>query len=471
MKNKIMMNMLKMKKRGISLIVLVITIIVMIIIAGAIILSLSNGNVISKAKESKAKTELSYLKESWNNAYASALANNNGVAPTANEIQAQIGTIPAGYAVTVTGLTYSGADANIIAYATDFGVTVISASQFIVAEGVNKPKLATGMIAKKWDGSSWITISNPDTDTTWYDYTNKEWANAQTADGSMWVWLPRYEYKIPITHSSSAQTILINFLQDLSTTATATYSVHPAFTFGTTELTGIWVAKYEASGTISAVEIKSNETSLRTLTPDGMFTACRNMETTYGTLYGWGTTGTGIDTHLMKNIEWGSVAYLSASAYGKNTVEVSINSNSSYLTGQTGVESSTTGNVYGVYDMNGGAYERTAAYINTLNVSYTDLTIYNADAKYKDTYISPSEYSANSSKKGDAIYETSTTGTGTTSWNLDYSMMSDTNNPFFIRGGYYSNGTAAGLFAFKSDNGTAFSNVGFRPALLVADTL
>lgn len=43
-------------KKGISLIVLVITIIVMIIIAGAIIISLSNSNVIDKADDAVSET-------------------------------------------------------------------------------------------------------------------------------------------------------------------------------------------------------------------------------------------------------------------------------------------------------------------------------------------------------------------------------------------------------------------------------
>jgi hypothetical protein len=32
--------------------------------------------------------------------------------------------------------------------------------------------------------------------------------------------------------------------------------------------------------------------------------------------YGWDANG--IDTHIMKNIEWGVVAYLSKSSYGKS---------------------------------------------------------------------------------------------------------------------------------------------------------
>ena len=49
---------MKEQKKGISLIVLVITIIVMIILASAVIISLSNSNIITKAKEAVLKTDV-----------------------------------------------------------------------------------------------------------------------------------------------------------------------------------------------------------------------------------------------------------------------------------------------------------------------------------------------------------------------------------------------------------------------------
>ena len=77
---------------------------------------------------------------------------------------------------------------------------------------------------------------------------------------------------------------------------------------------------------------------------------------------------------MMKNDEWGAVAYLSKSKYGKQNEEVDINSDSSYYTGGgsgnayvTNVGQSTTGTVHGVYDMSGGAWEYVAAYVNNGN--------------------------------------------------------------------------------------------------------
>jgi hypothetical protein len=88
------------------------------------------------------------------------------------------------------------------------------------------------MTAKKWGGSDWVTVENPDTDTTWYDYANKEWANAQTADGSMWVWIPRYAYQIATNyHTSTASTINVKFLKNTSNIASdgSTVDTAPAY--------------------------------------------------------------------------------------------------------------------------------------------------------------------------------------------------------------------------------------------------
>jgi hypothetical protein len=347
------------------------------------------------------------------------------------------------------------------------------------------------MIPIKWDnsGNPVVTVTS---DSDWYDYENKKWANAMTLDGSMWVWIPRYEYKITTPHTNIEQTINVNLLKGKNKVATSGYTVHPAFTFGDEELNGIWVAKFEASGTTSSVDIKPSKTSLRSNTISNIFTACRNMET--NNRYGWGTSGSGIDTHLFKNIEWGAVAYLSQSIYGKNS-EVWINSNNKYLTGHAGssassnsnastseynnklygINASTTGNEYGIYDMSGGAYEYTAAYVNNgnTNLNKYGASLVSAEDKYKDIYLSGSNqnntYIANFAKKGDAVYETSSRVSGAYSWYNDYSYMPYSSNVFFVRGNVYSSRTSAGIFAFYYRTGSSSSAYGFRPSLVVSN--
>jgi hypothetical protein len=328
----------------------------------------------------------------------------------------------------------------------------------------------------------------------------------------MWVWIPRYIYKISSGwHSSTAGTIDVQFskgvddnwnkavigninLDESANASNNTWTNHPAFTFGDTELTGIWVAKFEASNDGSNnVKIVPNVTSWRSITVNDIFNKARSMET--NNVYGWGTTGNNIDTHMMKNTEWGAVSYLSKSSYGKNT-EIWINNSNTFTTGcagssapaaasttgceyayntANGLQASTTGNIYGIYDMSGGVWEYTSSYVDN---NHTNLTTYGnssyiSDNKYKNVYEVASadsdlnNYDLTISSKGDAIYETSSSGTGLTSWYGDYSYMIRTDISWFERGGGYYNGAGAGTFNFGRDPGSANGVVGFRPVVLV----
>lgn len=131
-----------------------------------------------------------------------------------------------------------------------------TATYIVVADGswngtVNTPKIdGTGLTAVYWNGTNWIKLTSTSSKeewNKWYDYSKQNWANAQSDDGSMWVWIPRYEYKIDSTN----KTIKVNFVK-IGDTTTDGYTLHAAF--GTdidnggwsTELPGFWVAKYAA---------------------------------------------------------------------------------------------------------------------------------------------------------------------------------------------------------------------------------
>ena len=203
---------------------------------------------------------------------------------------------------------------------------------------------------------------------------------------------------------------------------------------------------------------------------------------------------------MMKNSEWGAVAYLSKNSYGING-EITINNSSSYITGSAGgsvsaaenegttndytssqgVKASTTGTVYGIYDMSGGSYEYVAAYVNNGNSNLTTYgsSLVNETRSYmKDVYDMGSgdtraaNYAANSDVYGDAIYETSS-GTynssgdsNAQSWHGDYSYFPYSTDPFFHRGGGYDNSSNAGAFCFVQNVGDTNGNSGFRPVLV-----
>ena len=196
------------------------------------------------------------------------------------------------------------------------------------------------------------------------------------------------------------------------------------------------------------------------------------------------------NSHMAKNSEWGAMAYLTESKYGRNGTAVAKNESSTWLTGEgdykSNVDQSTTNNIYGIYDTVGGAYEFTAGYVADSSKSYgnsfasTDSTKNNKteSTQYATVYTKvesnsyTENYTANINKVfGDGIIETSTAGSGITSWHSANSVFVGLNNgvnyPFDKRGGGY-NSTYAGSFIFNgSDGGNGYSYYGFRVCLAV----
>ena len=530
--------------KGITLVALVITIIILLILAGISISTLTNTGIFEKAKEAKQKSENAQKEED----------------KLISEYEKEI---------------------------------VKQDAEGIWDGKVNKPDLMSGMSAIYFDNNKATKVGNTDKD-KWYSYNDKEWANAQTEDGSMWVWIPRYAYKI----NKSTKTCDIVFLigtsdnyydkdgkvqtaqrqtsngQTIKTDGEA-YTVHPAFTNESNigyvnggwkkELTGIWVSKFEAGyfdKNLVDADKEKYSSSVNYSQTYGYTTAGKNEDARnyLDGVYGSKTTAikyptfqggkysmnyinhndafniskaiagdsnnvyglkNSTDSHLIKNSEWGAVAYLGQSQYGLynkniriNNVNMGDNSHFVYaMTGyaakeedaanttntdaiawnQTGGElASTTGTIYGIYDMSGGTWERSASLVNNGNSRLNEfgsslmyslkdgksseyVTVYETDTSVDNTGVSwtdenllktnEANYKKNT-KYGDAIKETSTAGTGNTSWNGDYSYFAGLYSPFFKRGGNYWDRSGAGLFSFdRGDGGSNYSN-GFRSVLV-----
>ncbi|MFR0921936.1 MAG: hypothetical protein ACLSG7_02325, partial [Clostridia bacterium] len=75
-------------------------------------------------------------------------------------------------------------------------------------------------------------------------------------------------------------------------------------------------------------------------------------------------------------------------------------------------------------------------------------------------------YVKNTKIYGDGIRETSTAGTGKSSWYADYSYFAGLFHPFFTRGGNYGDTSGAGLFSFTRGNGASAYATGFRSVLV-----
>ena len=370
----------------------------------------------------------------------------------------------------------------------------------------NAPVLAEGMIPIAYDGTNWVKADTNNTDNNWYNYKNKMWANAVmvTSDKrdtymnanngtvipeddilAYYVWIPRYRYKlfnVDFTSGTSPQVIDVEFVygtsrQNDETTcqvsdtgeetcqnkANGNWYTHPAFTMinasgNKTELKGIWVAKFEVSGSTTAPRVKPGVSSLRNINVSNMYSTGKLFRSTdYITSNGINQS----DSHMMKNIEWGAVAYLKQSNYGLGITDITINNDSSYLTGggngtsyKTNTGQSTTGNITGVYDMSGGAWEYVMGdYDKT--ASNSGLTVSGVPAEHIDIY---SGTSVSASHLGDALGETA-------GWYSDYARFVSSAYPWFNRGGGCGNGDNAGVFNFVDYTGGGSTGNGFRVAL------
>ena len=419
---------------------------------------------------------------------------------------------------------------------------------------VNAPVLKQGMTPVKFevnekDTSKMKTVETTADDKDWYNYKNKKWANAKTEDGSLWVWIPRYAYRIIQPKDDDTErkgTTEIVFLTGLTDSyvdeqgkthtdtkrckteddvidTTTGYTVHPAFTDESkinfrnggwdSELYGIWVAKFEAAYATKDDDgrLKANVTADKynvssgidysqtqvwapkvvvqtenpSATGDGYAKARNYVDGVYGdkqttikypTFQGssysmnyinqndafllaknmtaqqniYNLSANNTDSHMMKNSEWGAVAYLGKSQYGLGSQDIMVNTenfndNTNNVYAGTGYNnqgkewndisitetgsSSTTGNIYGIYDMSGGTWERTASYVNNGNKSLNDFGLSviiggEISTKYVTKYTSnetgittddsksDANYNANKNKRiySDAIRETSTSG-------------------------------------------------------------
>ena len=410
---------------------------------------------------------------------------------------------------------------------------VIEATVGKIEKKPNAPVLASNMIPVYYDETTetWkkADLANPNNTYKWYNYNNGMWANAVTVTSSsrskylnasigtaismndittMWVWIPRFNAATPSNYNGGTKTspgaIDVTFVKSNETAI-------DAFTFGNKELSGFWYAKFETShstltssttnnnlgcsnercSNANGIIIKPNVKSLRYNNVSNFFFASRSMEKS-GNSFGF--VSTEVDTHMSKNNEWGAVAYLTQSIYGRCTnsttcSEVGINNNSGYLTGYgapagssssvangaynttLGKNASTTGTIYGIYDMNGGAVEYVmgvladtngkprSGYNSSSNSGFTgmlnDGTTYTGiafpDSKYYNLYTG-------SSYTGHTLTETA-------GWYSDFAGFVFTGSSWFFRGGNYNTSALSGVFFFNNRNGDSSNISSSRPVI------
>ena len=442
----------------------------------------------------------------------------------------------------------------------DTPITIEEKSSSLDTSGANAPVLASNMIPVYYDEANnvWKKAdkNNSQKEYRWYSYESSGeykgmWANAVTVKdtnrqtylnanpgttipmddiNTMWVWIPRFNAVTPSNYNGGTKAnpgaIDVTFVKQNETAI-------DAFTFGDKELSGFWYGKFEIGGTlassctnetcnVSNIVVKPNVSSIRSQTVSSFFFASRSMEQT-GNSFGF--VSSEVDTHMSKNNEWGAVAYLTQSIYGRCTnsttcTEVYINNSSGYYTGRSGgaagstpingtytdqtsttqcntygfytyddyllnyntntkgnkvkgkgTGASTTGTIYGIYDMSGGSEEYVmgvfadtngkprSGYSSSYNSGFTgmldDGTTYTGiafpDSKYYNLYTG-------SSYTGHALTETK-------NWYSDYADFVVSDSPWFRRGGYFNSSASAGVFHVSRGNGDLINSYSSHPVI------
>ncbi len=381
------------------------------------------------------------------------------------------------------------------------------------------------------------------------DFTNKQ--NYESNEvipedviESYFVWIPKYRYKLwdlgnydSLSNIDNSKVHSIDILfgdyntdDSMSKECTAPmisgatgnckvgdYMTHPAFI--SIPSTGFWVGKFETGykGATDVTSAKSNTFDISKIVIKPNVYSWRSVQLVNGHLNSY-SYKRNLNSHMIKNTEWGAVAYLQNSKYGSQ-INVRLNNTDNHLTGyaansaptcgytgkkeacngycendscsspyntEIGYLASTTGNVYGIYDMSGGDWEYVMFFIkNDENkilsglrastnsgfegVNY-DGTTQNGQtlpsSQYYDLYIGTS--SSNSFYNrilGDATGEMGPFGTikYTTSlrvinsWHKNQSVFVRYETPFLTRGGTTTIGENSGVFAFDNQYGQACS--------------
>ena len=349
-----------------------------------------------------------------------------------------------------------------------------------------------------------------------YNYAENRWANAEVEIDygnnqkvkSYFVWIPRYAYRIVYFDTPEHRDAYRN---GTSTEGIIGYSdsrgivdkegkkvggvasqpvldvgeyfrVHPAFIDDSknnyenggwdSELPGIWVGKYETSLTKKidgsnyspettmvvdknseyAIKVEQNQISWRNTTIDNQYISAKEYNTN-------------LNSHMLKNSEWGAIAYLTESKYGRNGEELTENSKSSYKTANgnfiNNQNQSSTGNETGIYDLRGGSDETVAIYFKEGNILEADSLINEKEGKFVTVYNGEDEKI--NYKVGDATYETK-----------DFGGEKNRSNNFFdknysftlTRGGFRNSIRGSNLFMYYGSGYKSEYN-SFRMCLVI----
>lgn len=212
---------------------------------------------------------------------------------------------------------------------------------------VNKPELLSGMVGIYFDEYGNEKEIADEFDSNWYDYSKDvlKMANAKTADGNYYVWIPRYKYK-----ENPDGTLNIEYLENETNIPTSMntalqYKLQDSFKQASK---GFWVAKFVSTSN-EFVDIKPGKLYSSVIEKQAE-KICEQYfaedENIISSLISKENIDAILNISRFSNIEIDDTFEIYA---GGSENENAFKENYKY---------SSTGNVYGVYDLKNIAYEQ-----------------------------------------------------------------------------------------------------------------
>lgn len=336
--------------------------------------------------------------------------------------------------------------------------------EFDTAKGVNRPLITEDMMPVRMYFNEDSTVSsNPVNniyDENWYDYssTSPNWANVKMNNGTYYVWIPRFAYKVEEFYrgtslanvpSSAIKVVFLKGTTDYMSNDEVLpegYQVHPAFKYYDksgvkTDLPGFWIAKYNVNDMVDVVYKVAGEGANILSALDEVKLANIHSDNVGGTYTLKESIERDLSSHLLKNTEWAAVTYLSFATGGKISDGSSLQNNASAV-----MDLNVRQFVAGVLD-------------GVTTVDYSELENFD---RYDITADNSLEYDSLEEKQfGDAMVATSSGASINSSWFGGRSERISSSAPFIIRG------VDNCIFSYSADRRDSVRGAGCRNVLLV----
>jgi len=372
----------------------------------------------------------------------------------------------------------------------------------MVNNKVNKPKLDDGNlipVSYDKDNDSWVKVSTSNNDNTWYDYSNKLWANAvvinnlekrelylKADDGTVidkddildvYVWIPRFKYRIFNVNRQSGDESTYSYLA-------VSNGIEVMFENGI-DNTGNVECSYDINSLDNELFDKCyyKETKSEILGTDGnawythpAFTfGDKEVEGFWVSKYEKSLAKDGVvsiseqfikakenqeyvsdkmDAHMINNLEWGAMVYLANSYYGICDIS-----------GCDLEDSSTTKNVTGIYNLNDSYKEVVMGnmvneegnfFVGSAEDKWNETKWYDTlnnslNSKYYTSYAYGKDSSSyNRARLGDATGELSFINKN----NNSFVGIGEAENVWFVRGNEDKDEDKS-MFSFSGFNGSS----------------